>query len=172
MIAGAGAGAIKQVAFGGHHLNKVAVIADGLDALGIEDQVFIAGHHDHGAKLQAFGQVHGGEGCLAAETAWPWAAVFRRAMRPAAGRFQRGGFQPRYARRSQTPWGVKPLLRRGSTQAATCSISLFRDFYKGTLDFFGNQTCDAVKAFQASRKFCWGLIGRTRDMDRNEAMIH
>ena len=69
MIAGAGAGDIEQVAFGGHHLNKVAVIGDGLDALGIGDQVFIAGHDDHGAKLQAFGQVHGGEGGLAAETA-------------------------------------------------------------------------------------------------------
>ena len=153
MIAGAGAGAIKQVAFGGHHLNKVAVIADGLDALGIEDQVFIAGHHDHGAKLQAFGQVHGGEGCLAAETAWPWAAVFRRAMRPAAGRFQRGGFQPRYARRSQTPWGVKPLLRRGSTQAATCSISLFRDFYKGTLDFLATKLVMPSKPFKRLENF-------------------
>jgi hypothetical protein len=49
--------------------------------------------------------------------------------------------------------GGKPSLRRGSTQAATCSISLFKNFYKGTLDFFGNQTCDAVKALLSVSEF-------------------
>jgi hypothetical protein len=32
---------------------QVAVVGDGLDALGVRDYVFIAGHHDHGAELQA-----------------------------------------------------------------------------------------------------------------------
>jgi hypothetical protein len=33
---------------------QVAVVGDGLDALGVGDYVFIAGHHDHGPELQPF----------------------------------------------------------------------------------------------------------------------
>jgi hypothetical protein len=36
---------------------QVAVVGDGLDAFGVGDYVLIAGHHDHGTELQAFGQL-------------------------------------------------------------------------------------------------------------------
>jgi hypothetical protein len=59
MIAGTGTGDVEQVPFGVIDFLQVCVITDCPNALLQRDYFVIAGHHDHGPKLQTLGEVHG-----------------------------------------------------------------------------------------------------------------
>ena len=61
MISGAGAGDVEQVALGVIDLLQIGIVADRLDALLQGNDFVVAGHHDHGPKLQTFGEVHGAD---------------------------------------------------------------------------------------------------------------
>jgi hypothetical protein len=58
MIPSAGTGDVEEVPFGVIDFLQVGVITDGLNALLQGNYFVIAGHHDHGPKLQTFGEVH------------------------------------------------------------------------------------------------------------------
>jgi len=58
MIPRAGAGNVQQVAFGVIDLLQVGVVTDRLDALLQRDDLVVAGHHHHGAELQALREMH------------------------------------------------------------------------------------------------------------------
>ncbi len=66
MIPGAGAGDVEQVALGVVDFLQIGVVADRFDALLQGNDFVVAGHHDHGAKLQPFGEVHGADRDVAA----------------------------------------------------------------------------------------------------------
>jgi hypothetical protein len=61
MISGAGTGNIEQVPLGVVDFLQIGVVADCLDALLQGNNFVIAGHHDHGPKLQTFREVHGAD---------------------------------------------------------------------------------------------------------------
>jgi hypothetical protein len=48
--------------FGVVNLFQIGVVGDGLDSFLRRDDLVIAGHHDHGAELQALSEVHGADG--------------------------------------------------------------------------------------------------------------
>src|ERR1700730_10043974 len=59
MIPSAGAGNVKQMPLGVVDLLQIGVIADRFDALLQGNYFVVAGHYDHGPKLQTLGKVHG-----------------------------------------------------------------------------------------------------------------
>ena len=58
MVAGPGAGDVEQVALGGVDLVEFGLIADSFDSCLQRQHVVIAGGDDHGAKLEAFREMH------------------------------------------------------------------------------------------------------------------
>jgi hypothetical protein len=59
MIPSAGAGNVEQMPLCLVDFLQIGVIADRLDARLQGNYFVVAGHHDHGPKLQTLGEVHG-----------------------------------------------------------------------------------------------------------------
>ena len=55
------AGDVEQMALGVIDLLQIGVVADRLDALLQRNDLIVAGHDHHGAKLQPLGQMHGAD---------------------------------------------------------------------------------------------------------------
>src|SRR5690348_8035916 len=58
VIPSACAGNVEQVPLGIVHLLQISIVTNRLDTLLQWDDLVVAGHHDHGAELQTFGEVH------------------------------------------------------------------------------------------------------------------
>jgi hypothetical protein len=58
MISRSGAGNVEQLALGVIDFLQIRVIADRLDTFLQGYDFIVACHHDHGPKLQTFGEVH------------------------------------------------------------------------------------------------------------------
>jgi len=62
MIAGAGAGNVKQMTLGVVKVLKVGFIGEGLSPFLEGNHLIVRGHHHNCPKFQAFGQAHGIDG--------------------------------------------------------------------------------------------------------------
>ena len=62
MVAGTGAGDVKQMALGVVNVLKVGLIGDGLNPFLEWDDFIVASHYCDCPKFQTFGQVHGTDG--------------------------------------------------------------------------------------------------------------
>lgn len=58
MVSGTGAGDVEQMALGVIDLLQIRIVTDRLDTLLQGDYFVIAGHYNHGAELQTFGEMH------------------------------------------------------------------------------------------------------------------
>ena len=68
-VTGARAGDVEQVALGGVDLVEFGLIADSFDSCLRRQHLVIAGGDDHGAKLEAFREVHRADSDVAGDAA-------------------------------------------------------------------------------------------------------
>jgi len=66
MVSGTGTGDVEQVAFGVVALFQISVIDHCFDSILKRNDLVLAGHYDNSTELQAFGQMHGADGNVAA----------------------------------------------------------------------------------------------------------
>src|ERR1017187_3088898 len=62
MVAGTGAGDVKQMTFGVVNVLKVGLVGDGLNPFLKWNHVIVTSHHCDCPELQAFGKMHGTDG--------------------------------------------------------------------------------------------------------------
>src|SRR4051794_23754063 len=67
MVSGASASDVEELPFRVVDFLQVGVVADGLDAFLRRNDFIVAGHHDHGAELEPFGEMHSAESQVATE---------------------------------------------------------------------------------------------------------
>lgn len=65
VVASAGAGDVEEMSFGVVDLCQIGVVGGGFDPLLERNDFVVAGHNGDDTELQAFGEVHCADGCVA-----------------------------------------------------------------------------------------------------------